>query len=212
MIGLNDTGRVSLCDARALVGSRTGLGLGRVSMSSPNADAPCGVQPADGEQVSNTCSGIAQRPLAFTWELGRLDTRRLRARRACQSKDQPCGRSRATIPPPVRIPIWRPRKTYQLTTRSSGTSASRGQVVDAGQPPGRSGHRICGTRRGATSAPCSHPTHRRGRRSYARGAPISLPRGRSRALRRRDLPCQVVDAGQRSDRGSTVDTPWAFVR
>ena len=46
--------------------------LARVSMWSANRDSQCGVQSLDG-QVSNTCSGVSQKPLAFTWELGRLN-------------------------------------------------------------------------------------------------------------------------------------------
>jgi chitinase len=114
MIGRNDTGETySLSDARALVSLANRLGLGRVSMWSANRDAPCGVQPADGGQVSNTCSGIAQRPLAFTWELGRLNARLPGAARV-SSKDQPVRALSRDDPATSPYPIWRPRKTYQL--------------------------------------------------------------------------------------------------
>jgi chitinase len=111
MIGRNDIpGEVfTLGDARALVGLANRVGLGRVSLWSANRDAQCGVQA--GPQVSNTCSGVSQRPLAFTWELGRLNARvpgRVRVRQRAEpvratSRDNP-----ATSP----YPIWRPRRTY----------------------------------------------------------------------------------------------------
>ena len=115
MIGQNDIPgeTYSLSDARALVSLANRLGLGRVSMWSANRDAPCGVQQADGGQVSNTCSGIAQRPLAFTWELGRLNARLPGAARV-SSKDEPVRALSRDDPATSPYPIWRPRKTYQL--------------------------------------------------------------------------------------------------
>ena len=75
MIGRNDLPgeTFTVGDARALVGLANRLHLGRVSMWSANRDSQCGVQA--GSQVSNTCSGISQRSLAFSWELGRLRAR-----------------------------------------------------------------------------------------------------------------------------------------
>jgi chitinase len=115
MIGHNDIpGEVfSLSDARALVSFANRVGLGRVSMWSANRDAPCGVQPTDGGQVSNTCSGISQRLLGFTWELGRLNARMPGAARV-SSKDEPVRALSRDDPATSPYPIWRPRKTYQL--------------------------------------------------------------------------------------------------
>ncbi len=111
MIGRNDVPgeKFTLGDARALVGLANRLGLARVSMWSANRDSQCGAQA--GSQVSNTCSGVSQRPLAFTWELGRLDARipgrpRVNAARSVRvaSRDDPA------ISP---YPIWRSRRAYQ---------------------------------------------------------------------------------------------------
>jgi chitinase len=74
MIGRNDVAgeTFSLGDAQALVAFARRMHLARVSMWSANRDSQCGVQ-SDPAQVSNTCSGLDQSPLAFTWQLGRLD-------------------------------------------------------------------------------------------------------------------------------------------
>ena len=86
--------------------------LARVSMWSANRDSQCGAQVLD-EQVSNTCSGVKQKPLAFTWELGRLNghlpvrvTRPGRGRmpRACR---------RATTRQPARTRSGATSKAYK---------------------------------------------------------------------------------------------------
>ena len=84
--------------------------LARVSMWSANRDSQCGVQSLDG-QVSNTCSGIAQKPLAFTWELGRLNGHppvRTTAPALPDASRTPSRDDPATSP----YPIWRESKTY----------------------------------------------------------------------------------------------------
>ena len=64
MIGHNDVPgeTFSVSDASALVSFAKTMHLARVSMWSANRDSQCGVQSLDG-QVSNTCSGISQKPL-----------------------------------------------------------------------------------------------------------------------------------------------------
>jgi len=67
MIGQNDVPgeRVTLSDAKKLVELARTRHLGRISMWSLNRDAACGAQ-MDLGTVSNLCSGIDQKPLAFT--------------------------------------------------------------------------------------------------------------------------------------------------
>jgi chitinase len=67
MIGQNDVdGEVfTLADAEALAAFARSNGLGRVSLWSLNRDAACGASFADVAVHSNTCSGVAQDPLAF---------------------------------------------------------------------------------------------------------------------------------------------------
>jgi chitinase len=67
MIGQNDVQneRISIKDAIALEQLAIKRGVGRVSMWSLNRDAPCGAQ-LDLGVVSDDCSGIEQRPLAFS--------------------------------------------------------------------------------------------------------------------------------------------------
>jgi chitinase len=111
MIGRNDVpGEMfTLSDARALVGLAGRVRLGRVSMWSANRDSQCGVQA--GSQVSNTCSGIRQRPLDFTWELGRLDAR-LPGRRPHEAA-QPSRTTSRDNPVASPYPIWRAQKAYR---------------------------------------------------------------------------------------------------
>jgi chitinase len=113
MIGRNDVPgeTFSLSDAHALVGFARSHHLARVSMWSANRDSQCGVQSLDG-QVSNTCSGVAQRPLAFTWELGRLNGQppvRTTAPAMPDASRQPTRDDPATSP----YPIWRGSKAYR---------------------------------------------------------------------------------------------------
>ena len=111
MIGRNDVpGEVfTLGDARALIGLANGVGLGRVSMWSANRDVQCGVQA--GPQVSNTCSGVSQRPLAFTWELSRLNAR-LPGRVRVRERPEPVRAASRDNPETSPYPIWRPRRSY----------------------------------------------------------------------------------------------------
>ena len=110
MIGRNDTpGEVfTLADARALVGLANRLQLGRVSMWSANRDSQCGIQ--EPSQVSNTCSGIRQKALDFTWNLGRLDGGL--PGRAPVKVVEPSRTASRDNPDASPYPIWRPRKSY----------------------------------------------------------------------------------------------------
>jgi chitinase len=114
MIGKNDVAgeTFSLGDAHALVGFARKMHLARVSIWSANRDSQCGVQSID-DQVSNTCSGVAQTPLAFTWELGRLDGKppvRATAPALPDASQLPTRDNPATSP----YPIWLATKAYRL--------------------------------------------------------------------------------------------------
>ena len=114
MIGRNDVqGEVfSLGDAHALVSFAKKMHLARVSMWSANRDSQCGVQSID-DQVSNTCSGVPQNPLAFTWELGRLNGKppvRATAPALPDASQLPTRDNPATSP----YPIWLATKAYRL--------------------------------------------------------------------------------------------------
>ncbi|WP_165839278.1 hypothetical protein [Klenkia marina] len=74
MIGQNDVdGEVfTVEDATALTAFARDRGLGRLSMWSINRDQPCGAGFTDVAVHSNTCSGVAQEPLAFTTAFSRI--------------------------------------------------------------------------------------------------------------------------------------------
>lgn len=113
MIGRNDveTDRFTVGDARALVAFADEVALGRVSMWSANRDDRCGVQ-SDEARVSNTCSGVDQDTLEFTWELGRLNGP-LPERTAVvptESRAQAISRDDPSMSP---YPIWRAAKAYE---------------------------------------------------------------------------------------------------
>jgi chitinase len=112
MIGRNDVPgeTFTLSDARALVSFAREMHLARVSMWSANRDSQCGVQSLDG-QVSNTCSGVPQKSLAFTWELLRLNGHppvRSSAPVLPDTSRTPTRDDPATSP----YPIWRESRTY----------------------------------------------------------------------------------------------------
>jgi chitinase len=114
MIGRNDVQgeTFSLGDAHALVSFAKKMHLARVSIWSANRDSQCGVQSID-DQVSNTCSGVPQKPLAFTWELGRLNGKppvRATAPALPDASQLPTRDNPATSP----YPIWLATKAYRL--------------------------------------------------------------------------------------------------
>jgi chitinase len=113
MIGQNDVAgeTFSLSDAHGLVAFAHRMHLARVSMWSANRDSQCGAQVLD-DQVSNTCSGVKQNQLAFTWELGRLNGRLpdgVTAPAEADASHLPTRDNPATSP----YPIWRTAKAYK---------------------------------------------------------------------------------------------------
>ena len=113
MIGRNDLeGEVfSLRDARALVAFANSVRLGRMSMWSANRDAGCGVQAGDA-WVSNTCSGVGQEPLDFSWQLARLDATPP-ARTAVSDSSERAASASRDDPSSSPYPIWRTSKAYE---------------------------------------------------------------------------------------------------
>lgn len=110
MIGQNDVERdvFSLKDAGSLVGYAERVSLGRVSMWSANRDYPCGT---GSPRLSNTCSGVPQEPLAFTWQLGRLDAS-MPARQSTQRGDAAERAVSRDDPRTSPYPIWNADATY----------------------------------------------------------------------------------------------------
>lgn len=111
MIGQNDepNDRVTVADAERLFKLAEQLRLGRVSMWSLNRDTTCGAQ-LDLGIVSNLCSGVQQKALAFTYVFDRLPGRSARAASsttvtsATDMRDDP-----ATSP----YVIWSDTKVYK---------------------------------------------------------------------------------------------------
>lgn len=117
MIGQNDVAgeRVSVADARAVEQYAVEHGVGRVSTWSLNRDQQCGVTFAVIGTHSNTCSGVAQRPLQFTKTFDQLrgDARANAA--AVTTPDLLPEATTATRDDPARspYPIWQPEQAYR---------------------------------------------------------------------------------------------------
>jgi len=116
MIGVNDVEgeEFTLDDARRLVGLANRVRLGRMSMWSANRDKACGAQQGEEGRVSNTCSGVSQEPLAFSWELGRLNgdpAVRTPAPAPAERADAAVPRDDPSASP---YPIWRESRGYEL--------------------------------------------------------------------------------------------------
>ncbi len=113
MIGRNDVeGDVfTVADARALVSFSNRVKLGRMSMWSANRDDRCGVQAGDDGPVSNTCSGVEQEPLAFAWELSRLNAQApVRTPVTVTEQTRAISRDDPSSSP---YPIWRSTRSYE---------------------------------------------------------------------------------------------------
>jgi chitinase len=112
MIGQNDTpgDRVTVADARRLLALARKLGLGRVSIWSLNRDTACGAQ-FDLGTVSNLCSGVEQKPLAFTEVFDQL---RGRAADAAGRKTVTTATDPRDDPATSPYPIWSDAKVYTV--------------------------------------------------------------------------------------------------
>jgi chitinase len=118
MIGQNDVPaeHVTVADARAVAEFAVEHGLGRVSTWSLNRDEQCGVTFAVVGTLSNTCSGVEQRPLAFTKTFDRLLQGDASAHAGAVTKpDLLPEATTATVDDPARspYPIWQPEQAYR---------------------------------------------------------------------------------------------------
>lgn len=113
MIGQNDVNDqvFTLDDARRLAGYAQAKGLGRVSLWSINRDTPCGASFADVAVHSNTCSGVKQRPLAFTNVFVGLPGH---APDSAPTDAITLPTQQGTVDDPARspYPVWRPTAQY----------------------------------------------------------------------------------------------------
>ncbi len=143
MIGQNDVAgeRVSVEDAEAVAQYALDHGLGRASTWSLNRDQQCGATFAVIGEHSNVCSGVRQKPLAFTRAFAQLrgsvsanagvvTTRDLLPEASTDATDDP-----ARSP----YPIWQPEQAYREGYKVvSAPRRLRRQVVlpgpDAGRP------------------------------------------------------------------------------
>lgn len=141
MIGVNDvtSQRFTTKDARELAKFVEQRGIPRVSIWSLNRDSQCGGAFAKVGELSNTCSGVEQKPLEFTKIFAGLKgtntARRVSAEAsvAPQTHASPKPDDPATSP----YPIWRPAAAYTAGYKV----VWQGQIYQAGwwnqgTPPG----------------------------------------------------------------------------
>jgi chitinase len=115
MIGQNDVSaeRITLADAKKLVQLARDRHLGRISMWSLNRDMPCGAQ-MDLGIVSNLCSGIDQKPLAFTSILAQVPGR---STDPVVVRTTPLRTQAPDDPDHSPYPIWSDVQTYTAGAR-----------------------------------------------------------------------------------------------
>ncbi len=113
MIGQNDVdGEVfTVDDAQAFARFAQQRGLSRVSMWSLNRDQACGATFADVAVHSNTCSGVAQQPLAFAQVFAALPGRAPSAS-ATDAIVVPDRSPSSDDPARSPYPVWRPTAQY----------------------------------------------------------------------------------------------------
>jgi chitinase len=113
MIGQNDVdGEVfTLSDAEGLTTFAQGKGVARVSMWSLNRDRACGATFSDVAVHSNTCSGVAQEPLAFAGTFNALPGRAPNAA-ATDAVTVPDQAATSDDPANSPYPVWRPTAQY----------------------------------------------------------------------------------------------------
>jgi chitinase len=116
MLGVNDVTaqRFTIADARGLTKFVKARGISRVSAWSLNRDSQCGGAFAKVGELSNTCSGVVQKPLEFTEIFSGLrgtrtaDTEEAQASVAPQSNPNEVTDDPATSP----YPIWQSSAAY----------------------------------------------------------------------------------------------------
>lgn len=117
MIGQNDVDRerLSVADVRALVALAADRKIARFSIWSLNRDVQCGSTFAVVGTHSNVCSGVVQKPLAFTKALARLRGSARGRAGVVTSEDALRAVSGSVKDDPARspYPIWQPEQAYR---------------------------------------------------------------------------------------------------
>jgi chitinase len=141
MIGVNDvtTERFTTKDAHELAKFVRQRGIPRVSAWSLNRDSQCGGAFAKVGELSNTCSGVEQKPLEFTKIFAGLKGTKTAQSAAAEASVAPQTHTapRPDDPATSPYPIWRPAAAY-----TSGYKVVwQGQIYQAGwwnqgTPPG----------------------------------------------------------------------------
>jgi chitinase len=141
MLGVNDvtSERFTTRDARELFKFVEARGIPRVSAWSLNRDSQCGGAFAKVGELSNTCSGVVQKPLEFTHIFSRLRGTKTAGREEAEASSAPTTHPATATDDPATspYPIWRPAAAY-----GSGYKVVwQGQIYQAGwwnqgTPPG----------------------------------------------------------------------------
>jgi chitinase len=156
MIGQNDVRgeSVSVADAKAVAKYAADHGVGRVSTWSLNRDVQCGVTFPVLGTLSNTCSGVVQRPLQFTKTFSVLRGSVQASAAQVTEPDLLPEATTATRDDPARspYPIWEPEQAYREGYKVVWHQAvyvakwfSQGQTPDAANvEPSQSAWRLIG--------------------------------------------------------------------
>ncbi|HXF31636.1 MAG TPA: chitinase [Solirubrobacterales bacterium] len=141
MFGVNDVTaqRFTTKDAKELAKFVDARGIPRVSGWSLNRDSQCGGAFAKVGELSNTCSGVEQKPLEFTHIFSKLRGTKTAGKEATAASAPTPTKPRTVADDPATspYPIWRPAAAY-----TSGYKVVwQGQIYEAGwwnqgTPPG----------------------------------------------------------------------------
>jgi chitinase len=114
MLGVNDVSgeRFTTKDARELAKFVKERGIPRVSAWSLNRDSQCGGAFATTGELSNTCSGVIQKPLEFTHIFSGLRGTRTAGDEAAASATPTHPSTVVDDPATSPYPIWRPTAAY----------------------------------------------------------------------------------------------------
>jgi chitinase len=141
MLGVNDvtSERFTTKDAHGLAEFVNKRGIPRVSAWSLNRDSQCGGAFAKVGELSNTCSGVVQKPLEFTHIFGELRGTKTAGRESAEASSAPTTHPSTVTDDPATspYPIWRPAAAYGAGYKV----VWQGQIYQAGwwnqgTPPG----------------------------------------------------------------------------
>ena len=132
MLGVNDvtSERLTTKDAHELAEFVNKRGIPRVSAWSLNRDQQCGGAFAKVGELSNTCSGVEQKPLEFTHIFSELRGTKTAHREAAEAAAAPQTHAspKADDPATSPYPIWRPAAAYATGYKV----VWQGQIYQAG--------------------------------------------------------------------------------